>query len=53
MKSALRENIPTVLPSGFESKGEGHYMKKFIGFLREEDGLESVEYALLAVLIAL
>jgi Flp pilus assembly pilin Flp len=28
-------------------------MKKLIRFLKEEDGLESVEYALLAVLIAL
>jgi len=28
-------------------------MKHFIRFLKEEDGLESVEYALLAVLIAL
>ena len=28
-------------------------MKRFIRFLKEEDGLESVEYALLAVLIAL
>ncbi len=28
-------------------------MKRIISFLKEEDGLESVEYALLAVLIAL
>ena len=28
-------------------------MKEVIRFLKEEDGLESVEYALLAVLIAL
>jgi Flp pilus assembly pilin Flp len=28
-------------------------MKRFIRFVKEEDGLESVEYALLAVLIAL
>ena len=35
-----------------EKKG-GDDMKRFIRFLKEEDGLESVEYALLAVLIAL
>jgi Flp pilus assembly pilin Flp len=35
-----------------EKKG-GVKMKRFIRFLKEEDGLESVEYALLAVLIAL
>jgi Flp pilus assembly pilin Flp len=28
-------------------------MKRFIRFLKEEDGLESVEYALLGVIIAL
>ena len=28
-------------------------MEKFIRFFKEEDGLESVEYALLAVLIAI
>lgn len=28
-------------------------MEKFIRFFKEEDGLESVEYALLAVIIAL
>jgi Flp pilus assembly pilin Flp len=28
-------------------------MKRVIRFLKEEDGLESVEYALLAVIIAL
>jgi pilus assembly protein Flp/PilA len=34
-------------------KKGGVNMKRFIRFLKEEDGLESVEYALLAVLIAL
>ena len=34
-------------------KKGGDNMKRFIRFLKEEDGLESVEYALLAVLIAL
>ena len=39
-------------PFNFEKEG-GDNMKRFIRFLKEEDGLESVEYALLAVLIAL
>ena len=40
------------LPFNFLKKGDDN-MKRFIRFLKEEDGLESVEYALLAVLIAL
>jgi Flp pilus assembly pilin Flp len=47
-----RSEIATTLFANLKRKG-GVKMKRFIRFLKEEDGLESVEYALLAVLIAL